>query len=103
MTKHEYAEYDFNLVGFQSVLKPTAVTIGEYVPHLSIDPTGRVSDEGWVRHQDFMVELALIQRTHQAELSRATGNRRTKLIREHDAMVKLFFQRGLHQRGNIKS
>lgn len=99
MAKNINAEYDFNLAGFRSVLKPTAATIGKYVPHLSIDLTGRVSDDGWVRHQDFMAELALIQRSHQAELCRATGRRRTTLIQEHDELVELFFRRGLHQVG----
>ena len=99
MAKNTHTKYDFNLAGFRSVLKPTAGTIGKYVPHLSVDPTGRVSDDGWVRHEDFMGELALVQRTHQAELCRATGRRRAKLIREHDELVELFFQRGLHQVG----
>jgi len=97
MTKITIAEYDFNLAGFQSVLKPTAKSIGDYVPHLSIDPTGRVLDEGLVRHQNFMAELALIQRCHQAELCEVPGNRRAKLIRQHDKLVELFFQRGLHR------
>ena len=99
MTKNIHAEYDFNLAGFRSVLKPTVASISDYVQHLSIDPSGQVSEDGWVRHKDFMAELALIQRTHQAELARAKGNRRTKLVREHDALVALFFQRGLHQVG----
>ena len=89
--------YDFNFGGFKSVVPPTSQTLHCYFPHVIIDADGRVSDEGWMRHENFALELQLIVASYDLELEGASPRQRKRITEERDVQVTLFWQRGLHK------